>query len=387
MGLRKAGVFLITVVMLFATGCWDKVEIEQRGFIALMTVDMNEKQEEKKQEDSSKGFLESGQEKFKFVFGIVIPSKIQEGGETAALPKEVTAVNFPDAIEKLSAQVSRLPFFGHARTLTFGEGLLKDDKAFREILDYLDRSAIINQQMNIVATKGNTDQLLKVEPKLENLVAAVINGIMQNSRYITEVPTMDLTGLLIALRNNEGSAAIPVLEVEEEEIVINKLVLIKDYKLLNYLDTRYVGPFKIITDDLKSGRKLVDYKGSVIPYYIHAINKRTWMEEVGDKLKYTVKIEIEADVRSYEFGKDLFDVGKIKELEAIANNSLEGELEETTNYFQDVIGHDYLEFGDYTHKNHNNVYQKYEKNWDEQFKKADINYDVDVKIRRVGTVR
>lgn len=384
---RKVGVFILIAIMLLSAGCWDKVEIEQRAFIALITVDANEKQDEEKQNNGSKGLLKDGEEKIKVVFGVVIPSKIQEGGTMAAAPKEIKASNFPDAVEKLSAQVSRLPFFGHSRALALGESILRDEKSFKELLDYLDRSAIINQQMNIVAMKGSPDQLLKVEPKIENMVSAIINGIMQNSKYITDVPTMDLTGLLKSLRNNDGSAAIPVLGVEKEELIINQLALIKDYKLLNYLDTKYVGAYKVITDDLKSGRKMVEFKGDTIPYYIHEIHKKVWMDQDGDKLKYTVKFDIEADIRGYEFDEELLDVDKIKEFESAANESLENELEETTKYFQDVIGHDYLEFGDYTNKYHNKVYQDYEKNWDEQFRKAEITYDVDVKVRRIGTIR
>lgn len=375
---RMMAAFLIFPLIILS-GCWDKIEIEQRAIVGALMFDKAEIEE-----DNNKNLVrESG---IDVSFGLINPSKIQ-GSEEAFINEKVKGINFPDAAERLSSRISRRPFFGHTRLLVFTEKFMRDEKLLKEALDDIERRAVINQQMKVVVIKGDPNKIMDVKPKLENLNAAYISGIVENSSISSEVVSLTLAELFKEIRDGKGSVAIPTVKISSAnngDFVIDELTLIKDYKFLKYLDTKYVGSYKIITNKLDKGRELTKIDDIIIPYYIYSIDRRIWMD--GEKnLKYKIRYEIEGDITQYEFNKELFNAELIKNIEKKIGSDIEKELKETTEYFQKEIGHDYLGFDSYTHKYHNKIYKKYKDNWDDAFKGADISYEVKVNVRRIGT--
>lgn len=376
---KKMMVILLIFPLVMLSGCWDKVEIEQRAIVAALMFDKVEVEEGNNKNPMVKNGIEVR-------FGLVNPAKIQ-GSEEAFISEEIKGINFPDAAERLSSRISRRPFFGHTRLVVFTEKFIKDDKLFKEVLDDIERRAVINQQMKVVILKGDPDKIMDVKPKLENLNAAYVSGIVENSSISSEVVSLTFAELLKDIRSGEGSLVIPTLEISSAnngDFVIDELTLIKDYKFLKYLDTKYIGSYKIITNKLDKGREFTKFNDIIIPYYIYSVSKKIWMKD-EQTLKYKIRYEIEGDISQYEFNKDLFDVELIKNIEKKIGSDMEKELKETTAYFQKEIGHDYLGFDSYTHKYHNKIYKKYKNNWDDAFKSADISYDVKVNVRRIGT--
>lgn len=374
---RMIASFLIFPIIMLS-GCWDKIEIEQRALIGALVFD------KVGAEGSNKASI--GKDRIEVNFLLVNPSKLQSSDE-AFIAKKVKGMSFPDASEKLSSKISRMPFFGHTRLIIFTEKFMKDDKLFRETLDDIERRAVINQQMKVVVLKNSPDKLQNVKPKLENLVAAYITGIEENARTSSEIVSMTLADLLRDIREGEGSVAIPTLKIGSNnggEFIIDELTLIKDYKFLRYLSRKYIGAYKLLTKKLERGRTFFKFNDIIIPYNIYTADRKIWMTDKGN-LKYKIRYEIEGDVSQYEFGKDLFNTELISSIEKKIAIDMKKELKETTEYFQKEIGHDYLGFGSYTHKYYYKVYKKYKDNWDEAFKRMDIDYEVRINIRRIGT--
>ncbi|MCX7883830.1 MAG: Ger(x)C family spore germination protein [Caloramator sp.] len=395
MKVKKIIILIIIIISMFFAGCYDRIEIEQRAIVGAIALDIVEEYEETYNADlnivkyvnTQSSMNENKKGPLISFFGLLNPVKIQTG-EKAFTVVKVESANLPDSLEKLSQRISRNPFLAQTRMLYLSERIIKNEKVFKETLDRLDKSPKINETANVVVIKGNINNLAKVDPKLESTIAAYISGILENSKTASDIYVLPIYKLLAIIRNNDGACAVPVLEIkptsEGEDLVINKLVLIKDYKFLTYLDTKYVKFFKIMNNDFKKGRVLVNYENNIIPYYIYSVNKKIYLDEDEKNLKYKVKIELEGDVEELEFEKEVFDEKVIKKMSKTIEESIKQEFEESTKYFQDTIGYDYLGFNDYTHKYHNKIYQKYKDNWDETFKKVQIEYDVKVYIRRIG---
>jgi Ger(x)C family germination protein len=378
----------LSIGMLLTSGCWDMVEIERRALIGAMLIDLIEKDEENENKSNTSPFCEDIPNTIRVIFGINNPSKLMEGGQGAAVTRTVEAANIPDAMEELGSRTSRMPFYGQVRLLIFTDRLVKNEKIFRETLDEFERKAIINQQMKIVVLVGKEEDFFKVEPKLENIQSLYVTGIMDNSKVLSNTENINLGELNTNLRNNDGSAAIPVLEVQEKPesaYLINKVALIKDYKLLTILDSKYMKTYKMVKGELDNGRKLVAYKGITVPFYAFSSKRRIWLEEGEEGLKFRVKVELEGDIEQFEFNKELFDPKVIADVKKTIEDFTVRELEATTEYFQKDIGHDFLGFNEYTNKYHYKIFKKYENNWDEAFKNAEIVYEVEADVRRIGT--
>jgi Ger(x)C family germination protein len=373
--------------MMLTSGCWDMVEVEKRAFVGMVAIDLMEEDKENEGQKETSPFCEEKPKRIRVVFGLNNPSKLMEGGEGAVIPITVEGANLPDAMEEVGGKISRIPFYGHTRVLVLTDKLVKDRKMFMQIMDEFERKPIINQQVKIVVFKGNIEDIEKVDTKLENLQSTYITGILENSKVLSNTVSLSLHELLAELRNNDGDTAIPVLEVNKDksEFTIDKLALVKNYKLLTILDSKYIKTYKIVKGNFQNGRKLLTYKGIVVPFYIFSADRKIWLENDNEGLKFRVKIMMEGDIEQFEFEKDLFDPKTISDVEKSIDEFTIKELDAATMYFQREIEHDFLGFKEYTNKYHYKVFKKYEDNWDEAFKNAKIVYEVEAKIRRIGT--
>lgn len=388
MRLKRFMTILLTLSLIFTSGCWDMVEIERRAIVGVAAIDLVDKNEENQEGKETTPYSEDKPMRIRVTFGINNPSKVMEGGEGAAVPITVDAVNLPDAMEKLGGKISRIPFYGHTRLLIFSDKLLKDREVFMELVDEFERKAVINEQMRIVAFKGDPKDIEKVDIKLENLYSTYIYGIMENSRVLSNTVSMTLHQLLTELRNSDGNTSIPLLEIEKGKqnvFTIDKLALVNNYKLLTILDSKYVKTYKLVNGVFESGRKVINYNGTEVPFFIYNADRKIWLMDNKEKLSFKVKLMLEGDIEQFELEKMLFDPKVLADVEKTIEKNTKEELDATTKYFQSDIAYDYLGFREYMNKYHYKEFKKYEDNWEEAFKNARIEYEVDAYIRRIGT--
>lgn len=391
MRLKKALTAVMILSLMLSSGCWDMIEIERRAIIGVFAIDVIENYEEKSEQGKEAPFCEDKPKRIVVTFGVNNPSKVQEGGENAFVTRTVEAANLPDAMEELGMRTSRIPFYGQTRLIILTDKLLKEKKLFMEVMDELERKPILNQTARVVVIKNKVEDLFKVKSTLEPLLSLYIVGLMQNSKVLSTTVNMNLNDLITQLRGNDGDAAIPIVEVEEMNqgkgqttYKIDTLALIKDFKFLTTLDSKYIKTYKLMRDDFKSGRKLINYKGIIVPFYIFSADRKIRLEDDSEGLSFRVNVMLEGDIEQFEFGERLLDPGVISDVEKTVNEFTEKELSAATEHMQKEIGYDYLGFREYLNKYHYKVFLKYEKNWDEAFRNAKIDYVVDTSIRRIG---
>lgn len=385
---KRIILFIICLSLIFTSGCWDKVELNERAFVSAIVVEANENYKKDNNSGGNDPYCEDKAKRLRVVFGILDPSKLKEG--KALVAEAVEAVDVPDAMEKLGQVISRRPFYGQTRTLIFRTNLMEDEKLFREVLDEFERKAVIDRNMKVVVLSDEIEKFVEVKPKLEPFLGAVIGGILNNSNVLSNTLDSTLNDMLVASRNGDGNFAIPVVRIKSEkynDISIDQLALIKDYKLLKILDTKYIKTYKLINGKMKNGRKLVKYKDIIVPYYIFTADRRIWLEGSGENLRYRIRVTTEGDIEQFSREREIFNPKVIDEVKAEIEASLKAEIEDTIRYFQNDIGVDYLGIGEYTNKYNHRVYEKYKDNWDETFKKAKFDIDVECDIRRIGTVK
>ena len=385
---KKLLAAVLIIIMIFTPGCWDKVEIEKRAFIYFFAVDKSESGETQDESGKIKPFYEDEDKKIKTIFFVPIPSKVSAGGQGKPnAVMETTASSIPEAIRNLGMTENRQFFLGQTIVAALGEKLVSDKQLFKETLDYLERDPDINREMKVVVLKGKIDDVKNIQPELDKLPSFYIKGLLENEDVKSEVFSADLNEVCSTIRSN-GDTVLPVIEIVGDKAKVNGLALIKGYKLLTMSDIKYVRPYTFITNNFQQGRKFVSYENHIIPFNITSFNRKIWL--VGDNnktLKYKLYFRIEGDLDQFYFTDKISNDKNFEEIKDIIEKSISLELKDTVDYFQKEVGHDFLDIGDYTNKYHNEIYKKYNDNWDEAFKNAQFEFEVDVRIRRIGTNR
>ena len=385
---KKVFIVLLVFIMIFSSGCWDRVEIEENAFVFGIALDVNKERTEK--EDIEKGeikpFYESDKGAIRTIFTVPIPSKMKEAGEDAFESIEASGENIPSCMRVIERKINKIIYLGQTKMCVFTIDMLNNKQYFMDAVDFLERNPERNRNMKVAVVNGSIDDYIKVKHYLDNNLASYISGIFQVGSKECCIISEDLTELEGTLRSSKGNAVMPCIKITDGKAEVRDLALIKDYEFYQMVDQKYLRGFSIISNKLKKARKLVKYDDTIIPFYITGVKTTVHLED-KENLKYKVTVKVEGDIESFILDEEISKEGKIEEIKSNLAKSLTMELSEVMDYFQNSIGIDYLKIGEYTKKYHNKIYEKYEDNWDEAFKKAQFDFDVNVEIRRIGTIR
>lgn len=390
MAFKRIVVLILSIVMIFCTGCWDKIEIDERAFVLAMAIDTPDNP--KASSDDSElmdgmGKAVGEKNRIKTVFYIPVPSKLQGGDVDSFSVEESEGSNIPLAIENLNLKFSRQMFFGETKIILIGENALKNPVILKKLMDFVEREPDMGREAYVGVVKGETKKLTEVKPKFEKVFGVYMRGVFDNSGRMFSTLSLPINDFLSALRENKGTTVIPVVDVVDNKVAIKQLALLRDYKFLSYLDIKYLRPYSIITNKLEDGEIVVPYKEDSVSMKISSCDTKVNLERDEKNLRYKVNVRIEGDIDNYIMNEDIFKDKTINELKDEIQRTIKEELVKTTDYFQNDIGIDYLKLGEYTKKYHYKTYEKNVQNWDQEFRKAKIDYDVEVFIRRLGGTR
>lgn len=374
---------VLLLAIIFFTGCWDKIEIENRAFIVSIAVDTLT--EKNPNTSTTKGIYEDTAPVIKGIFSVISPQKLASGDPKPYEVLESQGLNLSNIVMNLSNKFGRIPFYAHTRVFLIGEELLKNKDAFLGTLDVNARFHEFNRQMLVVAVKGNIDEIYNTDLKLDDTPSEHIKNIIDGAEKLGSSISLDLSNFISSLRDN-GSVLIPCIEVKNGEIIASGLTIVSDYKFQGYMPDKYIRGYACLTNKLKGGRKVVEDGNKEYSFSIASSNRRIWLLD-EEKPKYKISVVMEGDLYQYSFNEELMSPEKIEKVKKLLENSLKLELEEEIKYFQNDVGKDFLGIGEYTKKYHNKFFKKHEKDWDETFKNAEFQVDVEMFIRRIGPAR
>ncbi|GJM81154.1 hypothetical protein HMSSN139_36500 [Paenibacillus sp. HMSSN-139] len=159
---RVRGWLLALSLAVFTTGCWDRVEIEERGFVVGAGIDLAE------EEEAEKG-------RYMLTFQFVIPGGLQakEGGSKNG--KSATFFNLSSsantmftAARDMSFLTSRSPYLQHLRMILISEEMAASGD-LANALDLFLRDHEMRRATKIMVTEGEARKLLETNPKNEKL--------------------------------------------------------------------------------------------------------------------------------------------------------------------------------------------------------------------------
>lgn len=377
----KNGVILLLLITLTLplTSCWDKREINERAFINAIYIDKNYRKRissyiasDLKKRDEEKLFVSFG-----------IANAAEGESNLTTFTHSVTATTFGNATEKLDAETSRRPFYGHTKLIILGKELLEEPEIFTEVLDDLERNTSIDREIKIVIAEDSNITLENLRPNTESLYSSYIDGIMESAKSISYTIPMTIGEFFNDLRQSEGRAILPVIRREGDKIKADKILLVDKYTAKGLLGPREVRGYKFFHAVNSHIMEYMKMNGTLTSFKLNKMEKTVHFTGDEKNLKFIVKYNLYGGITNYAFQKQIFNDKSVTELEEKVKMHLRKQLLEVTDYFQNKVGADYLGFNEYMIKFHPKIY-KSQKDWDEAFKKAEIDFKIDVNIIRFG---
>jgi spore germination protein len=328
---------LLAVPLLTFTGCYDNMEIENRAFVVAIGLD--------KADDHDK----NGYRYTVSVSGTLGGRDEEDDGSEKHI-KKASAKTLTEAMHKLDKEINNRFYYGQAKIIVLGEGLLEDAELVRNTLSVFMQNPEIDRQIKIYAENGNATDLkedcffrLKEE--------------MNFSQDLETVHTqLNYTGSSLITTTSHGA------------------ILIKGFKKTGALTPDELrGYLWCFTDKNKNAVITANYNGAFIPLTIE---------------KHTADIIFKPSYPTPKVVIDFYAEGRISENPGISvefaklllEKEIVYEIRKTAEKLQNA-NLDAYQWQAHLRKKQYALYQRYGRHWDDIFPRLEIEPRVTVRIK------
>lgn len=392
----KKLIFIIPIsiiVLIILTGCWDRREVNDLAIAVALGID--------KSEDD--GYTISVQ--------VLNPSEIAaastgggSGYDTPVTTYTTTGDIVFEALRKLTQEVPRKIYLAHIRLIVIGEEVAKE--GIYNILDFLSRDHEMRTNFFIIVSKDcSAKDILNVLTSIEKIPANKLYDSLESSStawaatskvklnelmddiinegtqpILTAVTILGDAGSGVALDNVQTITPSTILKFDGmAAFKENKLVgwLNEDEsKGLNYTQGNVQNTIIVIDQiDGQVGIELINSNAEIIPH-VHG----------GGPPTIEVKIEGEANIAEANTELDLMTGHIFSELEEKTNEDIREKITQAVDKSQKRYKSDIFGFGEQIHKKAPDKWEEIKMNWKEMYPDIKVDVNVNIKIRRVGTI-
>jgi len=392
----------IFLVLPLLTGCWDRVEIEERAVILGISIDTAPKESEEQEHEISHlegKFPAPGKNMIRVAVQIALPGRIplgpgEPGGgglgsDQTVWVLDVVGHTIDDALMNLQQQISNKLFFGHLRVIIVSEDVAK--LGLENINDYFRRNSEVRRMAWMLIAKGSAEALMKAAPKLERVPTAYLLATMDSAVRMGKFPN-DFVGNFWSDSSKKGKEGfLPYVGImKDENIEIMGLAYFKGTKMVGTTKPLEIGAYMGVKGINPAGyRGIISVDGEGNTITMNATNRKSKIDVVIQNGRPLINVSILNELNIEEKLSEQFVIDNPdildqieKEDEKAALKLHEGLIKETQEKGADIFG-----FGEYVRAKEPKYWNEHIKTkeaWQEMYKDITVETKVDIKIRRVG---
>ncbi len=404
---------LASASLLLLTGCWDRLEIEERAVVLAIAIDVAEP-EQVGDQSMVKGPESSAGSRIPVPHGktvrvtaqIAVPGRIPlgpggssggggGGGSSGSSSSPVWVLDsfgytIDEAIQSLQQEVADRLFFGHLRVIVMSEEYAR--RGTGNLSDYLRRNPEVRRLAWLVVSKEQATEYMKTAPQLERVPALYLLSTMDHAVQMGKYPMEPIGSFWIKMSSLGQDANLPYLEIQDKNnIRLSGLAYFKGEKLAGVTNTLEIGLFMGISGSEQGGyASYVKIPGSDETAMFRVSNRRskTRVRIANGRPSFEVRVRLEGNMtEASDQGKgnldrqeDLATIGE--ELSSRFGERYEKFIAKLQEEQSDIFG-----FGEYVRAHEPEYWNRHirtKERWEEAFKEADIKVIASFDARRIG---
>lgn len=376
----------ITLVLLplLLTGCWSRVEINDRVFITGLLVDAGEKKDE-----------------IKLTLAFPMTSRMSSlqqgsaGGGDANPYATVTKTGdtIAAAYRKIQSDLPRQINWGHTRIILVGDKMAR--RGLRPILEFVLRQPTFQSKAYVYVIAGEAKIMEEVIAIPERFPSEMLRELAaQRSTIDTKVRDLLLggpdlkDGLVGRLKVEKGAMASEKGKIGHR--VINYGAgMIKDEKLIGYYDLKQMRGALWVMGRMENALISIasPTDGKKLDFMIVKANTKIKVETQGDRVRFRILIDALDDAVSSSSDIDLLNPAQIRKLEGKLNDQLKDRVVYVLEKSQ-RMGADVYQLGNYLDWYKPSVWKRWKADWHRHYMNdVDFEVETDVRIKRLGGER
>ncbi|MBZ4645426.1 MAG: hypothetical protein JG777_915 [Clostridia bacterium] len=375
----KLGLMLVICFqVVFLTGCWDMVELEERAFVLGIGLDKGEKEGE-----------------ITLTYQFALPSAMfGEGGgkgEKKVWNLAASSSTVIGAHKELLTRLNKVINLEHTRVLLIGEELARE--GISKHMDFFFRDINMRRRTDVLIAQDKAQDFFNIMPPTANSTSDYLADIIsQNEKRTGHIsPKVDMVEMTKNLRRGTDFILAKVARGEKDIVMSGAGVFRKD-KLIGVLGAEEVMATRWLKSDISKGTiTLKSIDGAKDENVFEISEGRTKVKPYiqGEDVNFDVSIRVEGDIAEMKVlnFKRTVTGDFINMFEKAIEEEIGKRCNEIMDKAQREFETDFLDFGHLV-KDYNFRWMKqHEDQWRDIFKKSRMNIKVDVNIRRVGLVK
>lgn len=398
MNRRLAIAGLLLMLTVFLSGCWDQLQIEERGLVLGLAIDPAPPESETHEIKSTHLSENLPKRMLKVTAQIAVPGRVplgpgsgSEGGSKNQNPVWVVSVvgrTLDDCMNNLQQKIADPRYLVHLRVIVISKEIARE--GFDELNDYFRRNPEIRRTTWLLVAEGPAIEFMTVAPPLQRVPTLYLLAMLEKAVDSGKFP-QDYLGSFWSAESKWGQDGfLPYVSVRSNEnILINGLAYFKDGRMAGTTLPLDIGAFMAV-QGMEPGGYSVLFK---VPGLGHVMvqtteryaNKITSVS--GGKPSVTCELRLEAVVEE-QYGSDqsVNSTSRLKEISAaldrVAHRDIMALIRKTQQESSDIFG-----IGELFRSRHPaywraNVHSP--EDWTRIYHKLPIKLDVHYSIRRVG---
>lgn len=374
------------LVIILLSGCWDVINIEDRGFIIGTAIDLAE------EEKTNGNYNLTMTNQFAVPPGLGTPSQEGGGGGKAFMNLSATGNSIYAIAQEMANRISKLPFFEHIKVVIVSEEVAAIPGLFANVMDVFIRNKDARRGIKVVIAKGKAKDILNIEPGNEKLPARYINKILENGMKKTgemkPVRVGDIHEHLLA----KSGFVLPEIAADGTSINFEGGAVYKGTsdRLIGSLNREEMLGLDLITGEKLRGTIEVNFKEHLTTYSIREANSNIKIDARDpENIDISITIEMEGEIQETFGTVILREPGVITALEKEISVKVKKIVTETIEKGQKELETDMFGFADNLKKYHYDEWEKIKKDWDQgenYFSASNVSVKVDAQVRSDGVV-
>lgn len=367
------------LAVLFMSGCWDRIEINDLAFITGTALDLTD----------------DGQ--YEASLQIALTSAGEGGPGTGGNNRQeqffvISAVgnNANEVLQKLQGKSSRRLFTAHRSVIFIGESLARH--GFQDVLDTFTHDPRNRLKTYIMVVKGGDAQsILHTKYPFEQ---APVQAVKEMEELKGEL-AVTLRDFFIASSSEGIQPVSGVIESADASSLGKKgdrifksggSALFNRFRLVGYLNEKETIAFSWVTNSLKFSRvtaTLPEGKGNA-GIFLNQIKRKMILRVNGDQVKIRLLLQGDGSIVENNTSLDLRVLTNLEYIKRELENAVENQVRSMLTKVQKQYRVDCLGFGREVFRSHPMKWRTMEGQWDKTFSDADVSIDVKLKIRGTG---
>ena len=414
-------------------GCWDSLELEDRGFVTGIAIDLansendespdttkdknsqsKEQSEEQKQGknetplqrderilnhqvDEDKKLNENN--KFKLTQQLINPSSL--GSDQSKSSNSMTAAfrnlsQTGDTIIEMNRdmikQAGRLTNVTHLDVVLFSEAVAQEKYLFADLMDIFLREKEMLRSIKIAITKNHAGQYLNILPENEKIPSKYLSKVLENKSSLDIAQPLTAGNVQSYLLSHQSFIIPFINQVNEKTVNYEGLSVYSGSKnkIVGNLTGDQAKGLNVIKAKNQTGTINLKINDHDVTFEILEVKSKISLKEKNnDPLQFQILIHIESGIAEQYGSLDIMDEKNYK----LLKNNLEKEIEQITSQTVSILQNDYqtdvIGLNDHLYEHYYPLWKSIKDDWEKgqhYFSKSKVNIKVHANIEKPGNI-